>query len=364
MDKERSSSSPRPATEKLAVVVLNWNGEGFLQRFLPGVVEYSTGKYAPAACEVTVVVADNASTDQSVAWLEETFVTPGDPRFKLLVFDRNYGFTGGYNRVLGHEMLVDYDYYLLLNSDIEVTPGWLVPLVEAMRGDSRIAAAMPKMHAYGRNEYFEYAGACGGFIDILGYPFCRGRIFGTVERDNGQYDTPREIFWATGAAMLVRADLWRSYGGLDEAFFAHMEEIDLCWRFHRGGYTVVVCPRSVVGHVGGGALPATSSRKTYLNFRNNLAMLYKNLSRRAFVCVYAVRFWIDALQSLAYLVTGKTSFAGAIFRGHRDFWRKMRSRLQRQPGAVGFALPPKNVFYRGSVVLRYVFGRRTFGNMM
>lgn len=364
MNKIRSSSSSQSAPVRLAVVVLNWNGEGFLQRFLPGVVEYSTGKYAPAACEVTVVVADNASTDHSVSWMEETFIQSGDPRFKLIVFEHNYGFTGGYNRVLRHEQLADYDYYLLLNSDIEVTPGWLGPLVETMRSDPQVAATMPKVHAYGRNEYFEYAGACGGFIDVLGYPFCRGRIFGTVERDIGQYDTPREIFWATGAAMLVRADLWHTYGGLDEAFFAHMEEIDLCWRFHRSGYKVIVSPRSVVSHVGGGALPATSPRKTYLNFRNNLAMLYKNLSRKAFACTYAIRFWIDGMQTIVYLLTGKTAFANAIFKGHRDFWRHMRARLQRVPGANGYVRPPENILYRGSIVLRYVMGRRTFGNMM
>ena len=335
--------------DKIAIVILNWNGASMMRRYLPAVMKYSGG-------DATVYVADNASTDGSLDMLSAEF-----PECKVIKFDKNWGFAEGYNKALAQ---IEAEYYLLLNSDIEVSHHWLTPLVEFMDTHRDAAACQPKLLSVVDGDCFEYAGACGGFIDILGYPFCRGRIFGTVERDNGQYDTPREIFWATGAAMLVRADLWRSYGGLDEAFFAHMEEIDLCWRFHRGGYTVVVCPRSVVGHVGGGALPATSSRKTYLNFRNNLAMLYKNLSRRAFVCVYAVRFWIDALQSLAYLVTGKTSFAEAIFRGHRDFWRKMRSRLQRQPGAVGFALPPKNVFYRGSVVLRYVFGRRTFGNMM
>lgn len=357
MDREQNKDM------RLAVVILNWNGEGFLRRFLPGVVEYSTGEYAPEGCEVTLVVADNASMDGSVQWLEETYVQPGDERVRVIALDDNYGFTGGYNRALGHESLAEFDYFLLLNSDVEVTPGWLIPLVEIMRSDDTIGAVMPKLLAYGREEYFEYAGACGGFIDALGYPFCRGRIFGRVEKDKGQYDTVRDIFWATGAAMLVRAELWRDLGGLDEAFFAHMEEIDFCWRLQREGYRVAVCPRSVVYHVGGGALPATSPRKTYLNFRNNLAMLYKNLSRGAFAGVYFVRFWADALQAAAYLLTGKSSFAGAVLRGHRDFWR-MRPKLARQRGKEGFALPGGQVLYRGSVALRYLFGRRTFGNMM
>lgn len=347
---------------RLAVVILNWNGEGFLQRFLPGVVECSTGEQTPVGCQVRVVVADNASTDGSVRWLEDTYGRDG--RVSVIALDRNYGFTGGYNRALAHESLAESDYFLLLNSDVEVTPAWLVPLVALMSGDETVGAAMPKVRSYGQTAYFEYAGASGGFIDALGYPFCRGRIFGTVEKDEGQYDTVRDIFWATGAAMLVRAELWRRLGGLDEAFFAHMEEIDFCWRLHREGYRVAVCPASTVYHVGGGALPATSPRKTYFNFRNNLAMLYKNLSLGAFAGVYFVRFWADGLQAAAYLLTRKTSFAGAIVRGHRDFWFRMRKRLVRDSERAGYGRPAKNVMYRGSIVLRYVSGRRMFGKMM
>ncbi|WP_298062477.1 glycosyltransferase family 2 protein [uncultured Rikenella sp.] len=349
---------------RLAVVILNWNGEGFLRRFLPRVVEYSTGDYAPQGCEVVVAVADNASADGSLGWLSDTYVSAGDDRVRVIALDANYGFTGGYNRALAHETLAGFDSYLLLNSDVDVTPGWLVPLAAILTADARVGAVMPKLLAYGREDYFEYAGACGGFIDALGYPFCRGRIFGTVEKDRGQYDTVRDIFWASGAAMLVRADLWRELGGLDEAFFAHMEEIDFCWRLHRQGFRVVVCPESAVYHVGGGALPATSPRKTYLNFRNNLAMLYKNLSHRLFAAVYFVRFWADGLQALGYLATGKSSFAGAVFRGHADFWLRMREKMVRRTGSGGYALPPKEVLYRGSVAWRYVFGWRTFGNMM
>lgn len=351
---------------RLAVVILNWNGEGFLRRFLPGVVEYSTGVHAPEGCDVTVVVADNASTDNSLRWLSDTYGEVGDSRVRILAFDRNYGFTGGYNRALATPVLADYDYFLLLNSDVEVTPGWLIPLVGVMGSDSTIGAAMPKLRSFDRREYFEYAGASGGFIDALGYPFCRGRIFGTVEKDEGQYDTVRDIFWATGAAMLVRATLWRELCGLDEDFFAHMEEIDFCWRLHRRGYRVVVCPGSVVYHVGGGALPASSPRKTYFNFRNNLAMLYKNRRLPVFVGVYLLRFGIDFLQAFGYLLTGKPAFAGAVVRGHRDFWFRMRCRLDRHK-EYGFRMPKgsrQGGIYRGFIVLRYLLGSRTFGKKM
>ena len=350
--------------ERLAVVILNWNGAGFLQRFLPGVVAGSTGPHAPQRCEVTVVVADNGSTDNSLAWIEEAFPDGAMGALKVIPFDHNYGFTGGYNRALQHESLAGYDYYLLLNSDVEVTPGWLIPLVETLRGDNSVGAVMPKIHAFGRENMFEYAGACGGFIDLMGYPFCRGRIFGTLERDEGQYDTPRDIFWASGAAFLVRASYWHRLGGLDESFFAHMEEIDFCWRLHRAGCRVMVVPQSVVAHVGGGALPATSPRKTYLNFRNNIAMLYKNLPRGWFVAIYGARLCADGALGIAYLVTGKTAFAAAVLRAHRDFWRNMWPQLTRETETGRFTLPSKHILYRGSIALRYLFGQRTFGNMM
>lgn len=349
--------------DRLAVVILNWNGEGFLRHFLPGVVNHSTGLLLDHPCEVSVVVADNASTDGSVAYVRSAF---GPDQVLVVELPENYGFTGGYNRTLAHPQLAGYDYYLLLNSDVEVTPGWLGSLVRILREQPDVAAVMPKLRSYDIRDRFEYAGASGGFIDSLGYPFCRGRIIGTVEQDHGQYDTVRDVFWATGAAMLVRASLWREIGGLDEHFFAHMEEIDLCWRLKRLGYRIVVCPESVVYHVGGGALPASSPRKTYFNFRNNLAMLYKNLSLWRFALVYGVRCPIDMLQAGGYIVLGRFVFAGAVLRGHCDFWG-MRRRLERRP-EYGFSLPrdphTASGLYRGSIVLRYLLGWRKFGHMM
>ncbi len=334
--------------ERLAIVILNWNGVEFLQRFLGGVVQHSRS----AHCQTEVVVADNASDDDSLEYVREAH-----PTVRLIPLDQNYGFTGGYNRALAQ---IEADYYLLLNSDVEVSEGWIDPLVERMQTAPQVAALMPKIRSWSHPDRFEYAGACGGFIDALGYPFCRGRLIAGTETDHGQYDTLREVFWATGAAMLVRAPLYHATGELDEAFFAHMEEIDLCWRLKRQGYRIEVEPRSVVYHVGAGTLPVWSPRKTYLNFRNNLAMLYKNLAMWRFFLLLPVRIATDSLRLLSYLLQGKGSFAAAIFRGHRDFWR-MRPRLDRQP-QYGFGRVGQ--IYPGSIMLRYLIGRHTFGRMM
>ena len=248
--------------KKVAVVILNWNGRHIIEKFLPSVVTNTAG-------EAEVIVADNGSTDDSLAFLAEHY-----PTLRTIALDKNYGFAGGYNRALAQ---VEADYYVLLNDDVECTPNWGSPVIEMMEADSEIAVAQPKLLMYDQKDTFEYAGGAGGFIDRFGYPFCRGRMFNTLEQDHGQYDDARQVFWATGAAMFVRSNVWHQLGGLDDDFFAHMEEIDFCWRAKNAGHKIAYCPRSVLYHVGGGTLPKSSPMKTMLNFRNNLSMLYKNL---------------------------------------------------------------------------------------
>lgn len=329
----------------IAVVILNWNGRQFLELFLPIVVARSE--------DAQIWVVDNGSDDDSVEYLKKNFET-----VNVLTLDANYGYTGGYNRALE---AIEAKYYVLLNSDIEVTNRWLEPMFEMMERDENVAAVQPKVLSFAEKTRFEYAGASGGFIDFLGYPFCRGRFIGVAtEIDNGQYDDAREIFWATGAALMVRGSDFKKIGGLDDKFFAHMEEIDLCWRLKRAGKKIMVEPKSAIYHVGGGTLPVWSSMKTYFNFRNNISMLYKNMTTRRFACVYFVRLGTDMLRLLSYFLTGKFNFASAIFKGHRDFW-KMRKKLDRQTH-----LPIKHVgqIYKGSIVLRQLFGEKTFGNMI
>lgn len=329
----------------VAVVILNWNGRHYLEKFLPSVVAHSE----PLA---EVIVADNASTDDSVEWLEQNF-----PSLRIIKLNENYGFTGGYNRALE---LIDATYFILLNSDIEVNKGWIEPMLSIMESDEMVAAVQPKILSYSYTQFFEYAGASGGFIDMLGYPFCRGRLIGECEQDNGQYEDAREIFWATGAAMMVRADLYFQSGGLDENFFAHQEEIDLCWRFKRQGYKIMAAPQSTVYHVGAGTLPIWSPKKTYLNFRNNIAMLYKNMTIRRFAVVYMIRLGTDMARALSYLLTFKVSFMTAILRGHRDFWR-FRHALNRHPQ---YKHSTVSQTYKGSIVFRYIFVSKRFGKLM
>ncbi len=287
---------------KVAVVILNWNGLEMLRRFLPGVVEYTKGK---------VYVADNASSDGSMSWLSEEC-----PQVKTIRLDRNYGFAEGYNRALSR---VDAEYYVLLNSDVEVRGDWLSPMVDYMDAHPEVAACQPKILSWHAPGKFEYAGAAGGFLDALGYPYCRGRIFGTVEEDHGQYDEVCPVFWATGAALMVRSSVYKAVGGLDGRFFAHMEEIDFCWRLRNRGYDVVCVPDSVVWHVGGGTLPKSNSRKTYLNFRNNLYMLYKNLPDHRLKPVMRKRLFLDILAAFTFLLTGQICSFYAVFRAWSDF---------------------------------------------
>lgn len=326
---------------KTAIVILNWNGRHFLEQFLGGVVE-SASKVEGTE----VIVADNASSDDSVDWLMFNF-----PQVELILFDQNNGFTGGYNRALSQ---LEANYFLLLNSDIEVTPGWLDPLVTYMDKHADTAACAPKLLAYDNRTMFEHAGAAGGFIDRYGYPFCRGRILEFREHDHGQYDAPMNIFWATGAALMIRATLYHKAGGLNEHFFAHMEEIDLCWRLHRMGYKVASIPQSVVYHVGGGALPYSSPRKLYLNFRNNLFMLANNLPGRKLVTTLFARLLLDGLSGLVYLSKGQFSNFTAVIKAHGGFYyglpacyrnRKKFRTLNRQEACEGI--------YNGSIVYRY-----------
>lgn len=330
---------------KVAIVILNWNGRGMLERFMPSVLANS------AAAEV--IVADNGSSDDSVAFLRESY-----PQVRLILLDKNYGFAEGYNRALAQ---VEADYYVLLNSDVECTPNWIQPVVEMMERDKDVAVAQPKLLMYDQKDTFEYAGGAGGFIDHYGYPFCRGRLFSTLEQDHGQYDDPCDIFWATGAAMFVRASVWCQLGGLDGDFFAHMEEIDFCWRVHNAGHRVVYCPQSVLYHVGGGTLPKSNPFKTQLNFRNNLSMLYKNLPSNRRWWVLSTRIWLDRVAAFKFLLEGHKGEYQAVRKAHEEYrsW-KPALRAKRE------AIKPKQVscVYRGPLLVDYyLLGRKHFSDL-
>lgn len=298
---------------KTAVVILNWNGRKFLEKFLPGVVTNT------AAPDTSVIIADNGSEDDSVEW-----VTVNHPDLQIIRLDSNYGYAGGYNRALQQ---VDAEYYILLNSDVEVEPGWAEKLVTFMDLHPNVGACQPKIMSYSSRTSFEYAGAAGGYIDSLGYPFCRGRIFSTVEEDIGQYDDTREIFWASGSCMAVRGAAFEQCDGFDESFFVHMEEIDLCWRMQNAGYTVCYFPHSVVWHVGGGTLGYGSPSKIYYNFRNSLIMLAKNLPSRHLRRTIIIRQVLDGVAAIRLLFTEGRDAAASVVRAHRDF-RKHRTAIR------------------------------------
>jgi GT2 family glycosyltransferase len=287
---------------KTAIVILNWNGIVYLKKFLEVAIAYSSSS------DTGIFVADNGSTDGSADWIENSF-----PSVNLIRLEKNLGFAGGYNVALQQ---IEAKYFILLNSDIEVTKGWSEPLISFMEKNHDIASCQPKILSWSDRNYFEYAGAAGGYIDKYGYPFCRGRIFNYLEKDSGQYDSCREIFWSSGACMIVRAEAWKKCMGFDTDFFAHMEEIDLCWRFHKAGYKVYFIPDSVVYHVGGGALPYDSPFKTYLNFRNNLFLLYKNLPKDELHTTLLIRKLLDALSAVLFILTGKFKNVGSIWNAH------------------------------------------------
>lgn len=332
---------------KLAVVILNWNGRKHLERYLPSVVEHTTAE------GVEIIVADNGSTDDSLIWLRLKY-----PEMRVIRLDKNYGFAEGYNRALRE---VESDYYLLLNSDVEVTANWWQPLVEVLDSNPDVAVVAPKLLSDTQRDRFEYAGAAGGFIDYLGYPFCRGRILSEVEQDHGQYDSRCDIFWASGAAMCCRSEVYNKLGGFDADFFAHMEEIDLQWRMQLSGWRIVVEPRSVVYHLGGGTLPA-SPMKSYLNHRNNLAMLYKCSTPMQRAVVAVVRPFTDMAEAFVYLITLRPRMAWSVVRAWWSFikWHKP---LSQKRSEVVRQIKPMSI-YRGSIILRYICGKRHFNDMM
>lgn len=333
----------------VAVVILNWNTKPFLERFIPLIMERTKVVRQGSALGSTtsfhegasIFVADNGSTDGSVEWLRWAYPKQ---EVNIIQFDKNYGFTGGYNRAFKkiEENGGNFKYYLLLNTDIEVTDGWLDTLVEFMDEHPKCAACAPKILSYDRRDYFEHAGAAGGFVDRYYFPYCRGRILSHVAKDEGQYDDPCQVFWATGAALMVRARLWDKYGGLDESFFAHFEEIDLCWRLQRFGWEIWSVPTSKIYHIGGGTLPNNSPNKLYLNFRNNLLMLYKNLPRKGKKRIIFFRRVLDGCIAMVYLLTGKKDFYKSVIRAHKDY-KKMRKDIVLVEGEVELKRPKKTL---------------------
>jgi len=332
-----------------SIVILNFNGRQFLEKFLPSVT-------ANICSGAEVIIADNGSTDDSLAFLKEHY-----PTLRTILLDRNYGFAGGYNAALKQ---VESDYYVLLNSDVEVTPGWLEPILELMEGDASIGACQPKIRMYAEQDYFEYAGAAGGWLDYLGYPFARGRIFDVCEQDVGQYDEAAPIFWASGAALFIRSRLWHQLEGLEGFFFAHQEEIDLCWRLQLAGYKVYCCPQSVVFHVGGGTLPKGNERKVFLNFRNNLIMMAKCLPFGQRLWKIPFRFLLDSISAWKSLFAGEAVYFWAIWEAHLAFfkWLVVSRRKSLFPATRRGKL---NGWYTGSVVWQYfVRGKKTFAEIV
>ncbi len=334
-----------------AVVILNWNGANYLQQFLPVLLEHT------AIDGVEIVVADNGSTDNSIEILFKNF-----PTVKTILFDENYGFAGGYNKALEQ---IEADYFVLLNSDVEVTAQWLEPLIGFMEDNKDVAACQPKILSYFQRTHFEHAGAAGGYIDRYGFPFCRGRIFGETEEDKGQYDEVAEVFWASGACLMVRSNLFRKVGGLDDEFFAHMEEIDLCWRFNSRGYRVMCVPQSKVYHMGGGTLNTESPHKTYLNFRNNLLMLYKNLPNDLLKQVMTSRLMLDYLAALQLLITGKPKNAISVLKARADFNKMLPDfEEKRKENLLYTTKVDQSNVYQESIVYDYYFkGKKTFNSL-
>lgn len=335
-----------PEQPSVAIVILNYNGKRYLEQFLPFVL---ATKYS----NFQVIIGDNASSDDSIAFLIENY-----PDIRIIQNDQNYGFAEGYNKILSQ---VQSDYYVLLNSDVEVTADWVSPIIAQMEADKSIAACQPKILSYKNKTLFEHAGAAGGFMDKFGFCFCRGRVFFSVEEDQQQYQEATEIFWASGAALFIGADLYQEFGGLDADFFAHMEEIDLCWRLKNSGYKISYCPYSTVYHVGGGTLEYDNPRKIYLNFRNNLVMMQKNIpgAWNAFFIIF-IRFWFDLAAYCRFLTEGKWGHAWAVNKAHTHFLlgipKVINKRLKVQRGLHS---RKTSAMYQKSIVLDYFFRKTT-----
>ena len=329
----------------VAIAILNWNGVTYLEKFLSNVIQNSVNE------NTKVYIIDNASTDTSIIYLEQNY-----PTVSIIQLDKNYGFAEGYNRGLAQ---INADIFVLLNSDVEVTPNWIEPIVTAMELDNNVAVCMPKIKSYLNKEYFEYAGAAGGFIDKYGYPFCNGRLFDKIEKDKGQYEKTREIFWASGAAMFIKSKVYNELNGLDNDFFAHMEEIDLCWRVKNRGYAILYIPLSTVFHVGGGTLPKANPFKTYLNFRNNLFLLHKNLPTNTKNKIIFTRKILDGIAFIKFLISLDFKNCNAILKAHIDYYKSIkkldvsRNKLQNK-----ITKQTHKEIYNKSIVLDYFVKRK------
>lgn len=336
---------------KTAVVILNWNGKSLLKQFLPSVIEHTVTE------DCRVIIADNGSTDDSVDFLKNNY-----PQLPLIILERNYGFADGYNKALEN---VDSEYVVLLNSDVETTSGWVTGLISFMDNNPHVAAVQPKILSYNEKDKFEYAGAAGGFIDKYGYPFCRGRILNTVERDEGQYDKEIDIFWATGACMCVRLRDYQEVGGLDGRFFAHMEEIDLCWRFNARGRKIMCIPSSIVYHVGGASLSKHNPKKLYLNFRNNLLMLYKNVTPQNFKHTFLFRYIFDFMAFSHLLLKGQFKSVKAVVKAYRDFFEMRKSyESVRAENISKIIVTNISSQYNKSILIKYYSGNKTFNSLI
>jgi GT2 family glycosyltransferase len=334
---------------KVAIVLLNWNGRGYLQQFLPSVL-------ASTYNNKEVIVVDNASTDDSVSFLHQNY-----PQVRIINLPENRGYAGGYNDALKQ---VQSDYYVLLNSDVEVHVNWIEPIISLMESDQSIGACQPKILTYSKRDTFEYAGAAGGWIDYLGYPFARGRIFDVCEKDEHQYDNTESVFWASGAAMFIKSNLFHELGGFDNYFFAHQEEIDFCWRLQLGGYKVYACPQSVVYHVGGGTLPKGNERKVFLNFRNNLIMLAKNTPMTEALWKLPLRIFLDAVSAWKSLFSGQGIYFTAVIEAHLAFAKWVLFKRSKSIFPLNRSGKLRGCYSKSIVWKHFAEGKKTFAEIV